>query len=69
MICPILKSGTMIVSYEKTFSVGGGMGGSRHNTIQHESAECIGEQCEWFGHGCPAHPGTKEMMENFRATQ
>ena len=67
MICPILKAGTMIKSYEKTFTVGPGMGGSRHNDLQHESAECIGEDCEWFEHGCPAHPITKELRDKIRA--
>lgn len=67
MICPILKSGTMIKSYERSFSVGPGMGGTRHNDLQHESAECMGKECEWFKQGCPAHPITDALRDKIRA--
>lgn len=55
--CPILKAGTMIKSYEKSFSIGPSMDSTRHNDIKSDSAECIREQCEWYKNGCPAHKG------------
>lgn len=42
-LCPILQSGKS----DKQVSP------SVHYV---ESAECMNELCEWYEHGCPAHP-------------
>ena len=47
--CPILKAGTM---QEKLFNSFG-----KAQYISHESAYCIGPECAWYEHGCPAYPG------------
>ncbi len=48
--CPILKAGVMVTMiYTET----------SHTTVHkvhHESPGCIGDKCEWYGYGCPAHP-------------
>ncbi|KKM76241.1 hypothetical protein LCGC14_1382190 [marine sediment metagenome] len=59
MNCPILKAGTMIKSYEKSLHF--------EALTHYESAECMGDNCEWFEHGCPAHPITKEVRDKIRA--
>ena len=66
-LCPILKAGIMVTGYEHTFSVGPGMGGSQHNQLTHESAQCMGEECEWFECGCPAHLVTKEIRDKLHS--
>ena len=40
--CPILKAGTMEEGMETAIPA-------------YERTECMGEKCEWYGNGCPAH--------------
>jgi hypothetical protein len=44
-ICPILMAGVLA-------KIGGYLAktGSRGDTL------CLGDKCEWFDNGCPAHP-------------
>ena len=57
-ICPILKAGTMqtrsLPMDNRSFD-DNGVKLQRPFTIRY-NPECLGEDCEWHGHGCPAHP-------------
>lgn len=50
-ICPILMAGTMI-SNIYAFEAKG----IKDTHLFYESVRCMGEKCEWFDNGCPAHP-------------
>lgn len=47
-ICPILMAGTMISNIYRV--------GPKEHHLFYESVRCMGEKCEWFENGCPAHP-------------
>lgn len=57
MICPILKAGTMIQAISVERQVRLNVVSTHSDHLRHESAECMGEECEWYDKGCPAHPG------------
>jgi len=49
-ICPILMAGAMIDEIHTQ---------TDHTTVHrvyHDSVLCLGDKCEWFDNGCPAHP-------------
>lgn len=49
-ICPILMAGAMIYEiHTQTDHT------TRHK-VYHDSVLCLGDKCEWFDNGCPAHP-------------
>lgn len=50
MICPILKAGAMITRIQTETNR------STIHDVYRESAQCMREKCEWYGHGCPAYP-------------
>ena len=59
MICPILQSGLMLKAVTLR-RYGGGVYSEYHAPLQAEkSAECMGDECEWYQQGCPAHPAKK----------
>jgi len=45
-ICPILMAGMLAK-----------VGGYLAKTQCRGDTLCIGDKCEWFDNGCPAHPG------------
>ena len=49
-ICPILMAGAMI--YEIHTETDHTM----IHKVHHDPIRCIGDMCEWFDNGCPAHP-------------
>ena len=49
-ICPILMAGAMITEIHTQ------TGHTTTHNVLHEPALCIGDKCEWFKNGCPAHP-------------
>jgi len=49
-ICPILMAGAMIDEIHTQ---------TDHTTVHrvyHDSVLCLGDKCEWYDNGCPAHP-------------
>jgi len=59
--CPILKAGTMLNRIQTQTNK------TTVSSIYSKDAKCMGEECEWFEHGCPAHPVTKEVRDKIRA--
>ncbi len=54
-ICPILKAGTMVKNISASKGVKPGIISTHSDELRHESPECMGNKCEWYGAGCPAH--------------
>lgn len=52
--CPILKAGTMVTQIHTT------TGHTTVHTVYHDYPGCMGEDCEWFENGFPAHPVKEE---------
>lgn len=70
-ICPILMAGTMISNIDVIEVMKG-------HHLYYESVRCMGEKCEWFENGCPAHPHAEypklalrrnELLVKLRANQ
>jgi len=55
--CPILKAGTMTESIMVEKQVAPSTVSTHSITVTRKAAECMGEECEWFDNGCPAHQG------------
>lgn len=62
-ICPILQAGRMMggISTISYSSVRGEVNLQAHMTYD-QTSFCLKEECEWFEHGCPAHPVTEEVI-------
>jgi len=63
-VCPILQAGRMASSIgtRRESGVQGDVDFSA--TIHYDHAAlCMGEDCEWFEHGCPAHWASKELRD------
>lgn len=51
--CPILQAGLMLSNLVTV----GDFGQETINRLTADkNSECMGQECEWFGKGCPAHP-------------
>jgi hypothetical protein len=54
--CPILKAGAML-TWVSTRGGGSVQGDSQFSAcISTKDCQCIKDKCEWYQHGCPAHP-------------
>lgn len=49
-ICPILMAGAMVRCIDSDVERP-----TRYHLF-HEPVICLGDKCEWFDNGCPAHP-------------
>lgn len=61
--CPILKAGTMINAVHTETSRT-----TVHN-VYSTYPICIGEECEWYYHGCPAHPIDPEIIKGIKGAK
>jgi len=67
-ICPILQAGRMMsgLGIRSSMEI---QGDTQFSASVHydKTSFCMGKDCEWFEHGCPAHPITKEVRDKIRA--
>ena len=63
-VCPILQAGRMASGIGTRGSMGYPGSDIQFSATIHydQTSFCMGEDCEWFEHGCPAHQVTKEWM-------
>lgn len=60
-ICPILKAGTMLTRIHTE------TGRTTVHDIYSDFPNCMGEDCEWYYRGCPAHPMNPKIIEEIEA--
>jgi len=56
MFCPIIQAGIMLTGV--TLKTHGAQSYSEdfNRFSNYKNAVCMKEDCEWYGHGCPAYP-------------
>jgi len=67
--CPILKAGTLLVALSSTsnYPIAGEIKLPYVNAIMGD-AQCVGNKCEWYENGCPAHLNKRDKLEPPEAT-